>query len=165
MATVCPRRVKGSSTPIRLLSPVSSAEPTSSSAHAMRSVHSILTCRSVRDISPFRAALDTNSSLPLFNSLTHLVYLTSTSPRIREIMTMDGGLERLVRILRDFCTSPPPPENPIIFYGLQPPGTHPKPLEPTLLPKSYDKHAAYRFSLAFQCIVNIGFRGSEPARS
>ena len=106
-----------------------------------------------------------NSSLSLFNSLTHLVYLTSTSSCIREIMTMDGGLERLVRILRDFCTSLSPPENPIIFYDLQPPGTHPKPFEPTLLPKSYDKHAAYRFSLAFQCIVNIGVRGSEPIRS
>ena len=112
-----------------------------------------------------RPALDTNSPLPLFNSLTHLVYLTSTSPRIREIMTMDGGLERLVRILRDFCTSPPPPENPVMFYGLSPPGAHPPKLPPTLLPKSFDKHAAYRFSLAFQCIVNIGVRGSEPIRS
>ncbi|KAI0691831.1 hypothetical protein C8T65DRAFT_587083 [Cerioporus squamosus] len=112
-----------------------------------------------------RRALDTNSSLPLFNSLTHLVYLTSTSPRIREIMTMDGGLERLVRILHDFCLSPPPPDNPAIFYGLSPPGSHPPKPVPTLLPKSYDKHAAYRFSLAFQCIVNIGVRGSEPIRS
>ncbi|KAI1786604.1 hypothetical protein LXA43DRAFT_1064977 [Ganoderma leucocontextum] len=112
-----------------------------------------------------RRALDTNSSLPLFNSLTHLVYLTSTSPRIREIMTMDGGLERLVRILHDFCISPPPPENPAIFYGLASPGSHPPNAVPTLLPKSYDKHAAYRFSLAFQCIVNIGVRGSEPIRS
>ncbi|EIW51458.1 uncharacterized protein TRAVEDRAFT_107632, partial [Trametes versicolor FP-101664 SS1] len=112
-----------------------------------------------------RRALDTNSPLPLFNSLTHLVYLTSTSPRIREIMTMDGGLERLVRILHDFCISPPPPDNPASFYGLSPAGVHvPKPV-PTLLPKTYDKHAAYRFSLAFQCIVNIGVRGSEPIRS
>ena len=105
-------------------------------------------------------ALDTNVPLPLYNSLSHLTYLTSTSPRIREIMTMDGGLERLVRILRDFCTSPPPPENPITFYGLSPPGTHPPKLAPTLLPKTYDKHAAYRFSLAFRRIVNIGVRGS-----
>ena len=29
----------------------------------------------------------------------------------------------------------------------------------------YDNHAACRFSLAFQCIVNIGVRGSEPIRS
>ncbi|KAH9895309.1 hypothetical protein C8Q73DRAFT_774162 [Cubamyces lactineus] len=112
-----------------------------------------------------RRALDTNSPLPLFNSLTHLVYLTSTSPRIREIMTMDGGLERLVRILHDFCISPPPPENPAIFYGLSPPGAHSSKPVPTLLPKTWDKHAAYRFSLAFQCIVNIGVRGSEPIRS
>ncbi|KAI0668015.1 hypothetical protein C8Q78DRAFT_1147403 [Trametes maxima] len=112
-----------------------------------------------------RRALDTNSPLPLFNSLTHLVYLTSTSPRIREIMTMDGGLERLVRILHDFCLSPPPPDNPAVFYGLSPSGAHPPKPTPTLLPKTYDKHAAYRFSLAFQCIVNIGVRGSEPIRS
>ena len=78
---------------------------------------------------------------------------------------MDGGLERLVRILHDFCLSPPPPDNPAIFYGLSPPGSHPPKPVPTLLPKSYDKHAAYRFSLAFQCIVNIGVRGSEPIRS
>lgn len=38
----------------------------------------------------------TTSPLPLFNLLTRLVYLTSTSPRIREIMTMDGGLMALL---------------------------------------------------------------------
>lgn len=110
-------------------------------------------------------ALDTNSPLPLFNSLTHLTYLTSTSPRIREIMTMDGGLERLVRILHDFCICPPPQENPNVFYGLQPPALSPPKVVPTLNPKQFDKHAAYRFSLAFQCVVNIGVRGSEPIRS
>ncbi|KAF7721325.1 hypothetical protein EC973_004869 [Apophysomyces ossiformis] len=46
-----------------------------------------------------RRALDCTATLPLINSLTHLVYLTSTSPRIREILVLDGGLERLVRIL------------------------------------------------------------------
>ncbi|KAI9436117.1 hypothetical protein BJY52DRAFT_658748 [Lactarius psammicola] len=112
-----------------------------------------------------RRALDTNSPLPLFNSLTHLTYLTSTSPRIREIMVMDGGLERLVRMLHDFCLSPPPPENPALLYGLLPPNYHPPKPVPTLIPKAFDKHAAYRFSLAFQCIVNIGVRGSELIRS
>ena len=53
------------------------------------------------------ASLDSTSPLPLLNSFTHLTQLTSTSPRICET---DGGLERLVRILRDFCMSPPPPE-------------------------------------------------------
>jgi hypothetical protein len=112
-----------------------------------------------------KLALDTNSPLPLFNSLTHLTYLTSTSPRIREIMVMDGGLERLVRMLHDFCLSPPPPENPALLYGLLPPNYHPPKPVPTLIPKAFDKHAAYRFSLAFQCIVNIGVRGSELIRS
>ena len=116
-------------------------------------------------ISPHRPALDTNSPLPLFNSLTHLAYLTSTSPRIREIMTMDGGLERLVHILHDYCISPTPPENPAFIYGLSPPNSHPPKPTPCLNPKSFDKQAAYRFSLAFQCVVNIGVRGSEPIRS
>jgi len=30
--------------------------------------------------------------------------------------------------------------------------------------QSFDKNAAYRFSLAFQCVVNIGVRGSENIR-
>jgi hypothetical protein len=78
---------------------------------------------------------------------------------------MDGGLERLVRILHEFCICPPPPENPAILYGLSPPTARSPKLVPTLNPQSFDKHAAYRFSLAFQCIVNIGVRGSEPIRS
>lgn len=80
-------------------------------------------------------------------------------------MTMDGGLERLVRILHDFCMCPPPPENPNFIYGLSPPNARPQKLLPTLNPPNFDKHAAYRFSLAFQCVVNIGVRGSEPIRS
>ncbi|KAG5640868.1 hypothetical protein DXG03_006765 [Asterophora parasitica] len=112
-----------------------------------------------------RRALDTSSALPLLNSLTHLTYLTSTSPRIREIMTMDGGLERLVRLLHDFCISPPPPENGAVLYGLIPPALSPPKPKPTLNPPTFDKQAAYRFSLAFQCVVNIGVRGSEPIRS
>lgn len=52
------------------------------------------------------------------STLTHLVYLTSTSPRITEIMTMDCDPERLVRILHDFYISPPPPDKLASFYGL-----------------------------------------------
>lgn len=80
-------------------------------------------------------------------------------------MTMDGGLERLVRILYDFCMCPPLPENPNAIYGLSPPNTRPRKLPPTLNPPTFDTHAAYRFSLAFQCVVNIGVRGSERIRS
>ena len=74
-------------------------------------------------------------------------------------------MERLVRLLRDFCLSPPPPENPAAIYGLSPPNLPRPPSVPTLNPKSFDRYAAYRFSLAFQCVVNIGVRGSEPIRS
>ncbi|KAH8105525.1 hypothetical protein DFH11DRAFT_1644379 [Phellopilus nigrolimitatus] len=68
------------------------------------------------------------------NSLTHLTYLTSTSPRTREILTSDGGPDRLVRLLRDFYLSPPPPENPSAIYGLLPPGLSRPPPIPILNP-------------------------------
>lgn len=80
-------------------------------------------------------------------------------------MTMDGAIERLMRILYDYCLCPPPPEIPGYIYGLSPPNSRPSKLIPTINPLSYDKHAAYRFSLALQSIVNIGIRGSEPIRS
>ena len=99
--------------------------------------------------------MDTNAPLSLFNSLTHLTYLTSTSPRIREIMTMDGGLERLVKLLHDFCMCPPPPENAAILYGLSPPAAHPPKLVPTLNPKSFDKHHRVVFSHGDLHINNI----------
>ena len=109
--------------------------------------------------------LDTNSPLPLPTSLIHLNDLTSTLHRIRKILMQDGGLERLVRLLRDFCFAPPPPENPTAIYGLSPPSVARPPPIPVLNPKNFDRHAAYRFSLALQCVVNIGVRGSEPIRS
>jgi hypothetical protein len=174
------------------------------------------------------AGLDCTAPLPLFNSLAHLVHLTATSPKIREILTRDGGLERLVRILRDFVANPPPPQDYGLFYGLLPPipagnvppqpspmsshafsplHSHPAlghpvpfpplamhhphhihdsshlqtnsfdpfemtqgsstaisrgPLQPDTRP--FDRDAAQRFSLAFQCIVNVGVRGSHTGR-
>ncbi|ORX47235.1 hypothetical protein DM01DRAFT_1410341 [Hesseltinella vesiculosa] len=74
------------------------------------------------------------ASLPLINSLTHLAYLTSTSPRIREILVMDGGLERLVRLM-----SPQHHET--------------------------GRRQLWKWSLAFQCVVNIGVRGTEHIRT
>lgn len=140
-----------------------------------------------------RRALDTTSPLPLFNSLTHLTYLTSTSPRIRDILTVDGGLERLVRLLREFCTHPPPPQSPREIYGLKPAvrrkskgkgkaragsnlvpavikgsalgDSAPSPSSEASSLTSFDRAAAFRFSLAFQCVVNIGVRGSETVRA
>ncbi|KAG8847973.1 hypothetical protein FRC20_002656 [Serendipita sp. 405] len=171
-----------------------------------------------------RRGLDCTAPLPLFNSLAHLVHLTATSPKIREILTKDGGLERLVRILRDFVACPPPVQDAGGFYGLLPPvprgnssaatalaslspsmtpsNPHsavlmaqapplhtnllpmPIPTNPTVFPdvaldpmdpsqsvryypdsRPFDRDAAQRFSLAFQCIVNVGVRGSEAIRS
>lgn len=106
------------------------------------------------------AALDTTSALPLLNSLTHLTYLTSTSPRIREILTLDGGLERLLHILRQSAI-PRPPSPPPDLYGLS---ISPSiPASTGLL--SPDRAIAYRFSLAFQCVSNVGVRGSEQIRT
>lgn len=80
-----------------------------------------------------RRALDCTSTLPLINSLTHLVYLTTSSARIRDILTVDGGVERLVNILK--------------------------------AGKGKDIMVSWMWNLAFQCVVNIGVRGSENVRT
>ena len=77
-----------------------------------------------------RRALDCTSTLPLINSLNSLAHLTFSSPRIREILTIDGGVERLVCLLKNGR------------------------------PKG-DMMETYKWNLAFQCIVNIGVRGSD----
>lgn len=60
---------------------------------------------------------------------------------------------------------PPPPESPSFFYGLTPSTTSYNALMTKAANGQFDQAAAYRFSLAFQCIVNIGVRGSEAIRS
>ncbi|KAL4866337.1 hypothetical protein BDV12DRAFT_173058 [Aspergillus spectabilis] len=80
-----------------------------------------------------RRALDCTSTLPLINSLNHLAYLTTSSARIREILTVDGGIERLVCILKEG--------------------------------RSNNLMEMWKWSLAFQCVVNIGVRGSEAVRT
>ncbi|PYH78766.1 MYND-type zinc finger protein samB [Aspergillus uvarum CBS 121591] len=80
-----------------------------------------------------RRALDCTSTLPLVNSLNHLAYLTTSSARIRDILTIDGGVERLVCILKEGRTK--------------------------------DLMDCWKWSLAFQCVVNIGVRGSETVRT
>ncbi|KAI8637301.1 hypothetical protein BD408DRAFT_375372 [Parasitella parasitica] len=81
-----------------------------------------------------RRALDCTATLPLVNSLTHLAYLTSTSPRIREILCLDGGLEKLVRILSQSSNRS-------------------------------DRLTLWKWTLAFQSIVNVGVRGTEQIRT
>ncbi|KAG8726503.1 hypothetical protein FRC12_023343, partial [Ceratobasidium sp. 428] len=85
-----------------------------------------------------RRALDATSALPLYNSLTHLVYLTSTSPRIREILTLDGGLERLVRILRNFCANPPRRRDAAWIYALSAPEDLPRRIEHRPTPPTFE---------------------------
>ena len=80
-----------------------------------------------------RRALDCTSTLPLINSLNHLAYLTTSSARIRDILTVDGGVERLVCILKQG--------------------------------RSRDMMEMWKWNLAFQCVVNIGVRGSESVRT
>lgn len=48
-----------------------------------------------------RRALDCTSTLPLINSLNNLVYLTTSSARIRDILCVDGGIERLICMLKE----------------------------------------------------------------
>lgn len=81
---------------------------------------------------------------------------------------MDGGLERLVRMLHAFILTPPLPESSSIIFGLAQTTTtraQTTSSNKDIIPAHFDKPAAHRFSLAFQCLVNIGVRGSEPIRS
>ncbi|EGS17262.1 putative mynd-type zinc finger protein [Thermochaetoides thermophila DSM 1495] len=80
-----------------------------------------------------RRALDCTSTLPLINSLNHLAYLTTSSARIRDILTVDGGIEKLVSILKQG--------------------------------RSKDVMEMWKWNLAFQCVVNIGVRGTEAVRT
>lgn len=146
-------------------------------------------------------------SLPLVNSLTHLSYLTATSPRIREILSIDGGLERLVRITKGCAAGPPPAieENLARLKGkgmTLAKGARKSPFKafseykiprsiasnsagsPSTSTSSFSrpsslfaektqapvltaasKQLLYTYTLAFQCIVNIGVRGSEQIRT
>jgi hypothetical protein len=81
-----------------------------------------------------RRALDCTSTLPLINSLNNLAYLTTSSARIRDILTVDGGVERLVCLLKE--------------------GRSTK-----------EMMECWKWNLAFQCVVNIGVRGSENVRT
>lgn len=178
--------------------------------------------KEVDHVSP--VALDApTASLPLINSLTHLSYLTATSPRVREILAGDGGLERLVRILQqcaeggaasatgtgsDESTTTAPvkkgkgkvverrrlsrksPFKPFAEYSPVPTladvqlceelglalrasavaaaaSLPPFSVPPSLALPAPNKQRSllHTYSLAFQCIVNIGVRGSEAIRT
>ncbi|OMJ20289.1 MYND-type zinc finger protein samB [Smittium culicis] len=84
-----------------------------------------------------RRALDCTAILPLVNSLWNLGFLTQSSNRIREILTTDGGLERLVRILKTSKISQ----------------------------DSKDSYQTWKWLMAYHCIINMGIRGSEEVRT
>ncbi|KAG0205684.1 hypothetical protein BGX28_002755 [Mortierella sp. GBA30] len=79
-----------------------------------------------------RRALDCTDYIPIINTLTNLAYLTGSTPTIREFVARDGGLERLVTILKST--------------------------------KVNDRKNGLKWTLAFQCVVNIGVRGTEHIR-
>ncbi|OLY83000.1 MYND-type zinc finger protein samB [Smittium mucronatum] len=84
-----------------------------------------------------RRALDCTAILPLVNSLWNLGHLTLSSNRIREILTTDGGLERLVRILKTSKISQ----------------------------DSKDSYQTWKWLMAYHCIINMGIRGSQEVRT
>lgn len=95
-----------------------------------------------------KRALDCTSDRPLIYSLNHLIYLASSSARVRETLAMDGGIERLASILRE-C---------IIDQSTKKPFNSPADEE------KFKFFAAWKWTLALQCMVFISTRGSEEIR-
>lgn len=99
-----------------------------------------------------RRALDATCDRPLINSLNHLTFLTSSSAKVRETLATDGGLERLVCILhechKDISHSAPRDKN-----GRK-----------TIAEEKTDALIAWKWTLAFQCLVLVGTRGTEKIR-
>lgn len=92
-----------------------------------------------------RRALDVTSDKPLVNSLNHLTYLVSSSAKVRDTLSNDGGIERLVEILHEcHATS---------FTGAD-----------SIFNSERKILTAWKWTLAFQCLVLIGTRGSEKIR-
>lgn len=83
-----------------------------------------------------RRALDTRSNYALYSSLSHLANLCQTSPKVRESLACDGGLEQLIRILKQgkLCRVP-------------------------------DVFQLSKWQQSLLCVVNIGVRGSESVRT
>ncbi|KAH3680071.1 hypothetical protein WICPIJ_008408 [Wickerhamomyces pijperi] len=96
-----------------------------------------------------RRALDSTCDRPLVNSLNHLTYLTSTSSKVRETLCSDGGLERLIAILKE-CTKPEKFKLHVRAKSVN--------------EEKEDALIAWKWTLAFQCLVLIGTRGSEEVR-
>lgn len=92
-----------------------------------------------------RRALDVTSDKPLVNSLNFLTYLVSSLAKVRETLSLDGGIERLIEILHECHQTNS--SNDLLFADQ----------EKKLL-------AAWKWTLAFQSLVLIGTRGTEEIR-
>ncbi|TIB06230.1 hypothetical protein E3P96_00653 [Wallemia ichthyophaga] len=108
-----------------------------------------------------RKALDARDPVALINSLTNLQYLTSVSQKVRDIVAYDGGIERLVRIMKwamSILLVSGASATPTPFLLAPDRGSQP-------LQGVYDRQILYIWTLSFQCCVNIGVRGSEELRT
>ncbi|CEP21909.1 MUB1 [Cyberlindnera jadinii] len=103
-----------------------------------------------------RRALDATCDRPLVNSLNHLTFLTSSSAKVRETLASDGGLERLVSILYE-CRK----EDADMDYVLE---RQAKGVDKSIAEEKRDALIAWKWTLAFQCLVLIGTRGTEKIR-
>lgn len=92
-----------------------------------------------------RRALDVTADKPLVNSLNHLTYLVSLSAKVRETLSNDGGIERLVEILHECHNS---------TFNIQ----------DNIFNSEKKLLTAWKWTLAFQCLVLIGTRGTEKIR-
>ena len=105
-----------------------------------------------------RRALDIESDIPLINSLNHLTYLVSHSQNIREVVASDGALERLVSILSG-CH--------LTMYQMLGESSTGKSRYDAPLRVTLDRNKAYcawKWTLALQCLVLTGTRGTEAIR-
>ncbi|CCE64137.1 hypothetical protein TPHA_0G02960 [Tetrapisispora phaffii CBS 4417] len=108
-----------------------------------------------------RKSIDIDSSIPLINSLNNLTYLTSNSGKIRETISNDGSLERLMSILQN-CHLP---LFDVLFTDGDNISIHKKHTRVRNICK--EKKLAlcsWKWTLAFQCLVLTGTRGTEKIR-
>ncbi|AMD18883.1 HBL019Wp [Eremothecium sinecaudum] len=104
-----------------------------------------------------RRALDNVADLPLINSLNHLTFLTSSSAKVRETMSDDGALERLVSILHDCYLSLHD-----LCLGLHV-GFRMGTVD-SIARQRKMAMVAWKWTLAFQCLVLTGTRGTQDIR-
>ncbi|KAL3229178.1 hypothetical protein RNJ44_02265 [Nakaseomyces bracarensis] len=105
-----------------------------------------------------RRALDIESTIPLINSLNHLTYLTSNSGKIRETVANDGALERLVAILHNCHLS----LYEILNKDLEHVSKHER--GQNIYKRKRLALCSWKWTLAFQCLVLTGTRGTEQIR-